>query len=169
MSVSVLLDTSFLISLVSENRPHHTTAMQYYRHLLTNNVPMYFSAIVAAEFGIKQPITDLPLNNFRALDFNVPHGQKAANLWTALGQRDDGDHRAVVRDDVKLLAQTSHEGIDFILTEDASTLHRYCERLRSSGHLQTRAITLKNGFDASALRADGQIDWVSGLAPNPGA
>lgn len=169
MSVSVLLDTSFLISLVSEHRTHHAMATQYYRHLLKNNMPMIFSAIVAAEFGIKQPITELPLSNFRILDFNIPHGQKAANLWNALGQRDAGESRAVVRDDVKLLAQASHEGINFILTEDASTLHKYCERLRSSGHLRTRAITLKNGFDASVLRDDGQIDWVSDSVPDPHA
>ncbi|TAL95796.1 MAG: PIN domain-containing protein, partial [Rhodanobacter sp.] len=162
MSVSVLLDTSFLISLVSEHRTHHATATQYYRHLLKNNVPMYFSAIVAAEFGIKQAITDLPLGNFRILEFNVPHGKEAAKLWNALGQRGAEDNRAVVRDDVKLLAQASHEDIDLILTEDASTLHKYCERLRSSGYLQTRAITLKNGFDASALSEGGQADWVGG-------
>lgn len=167
MSTSALLDTSFLISLVSEHRIHHATATQYYRHLLKNNVPMYFSAIVAAEFGIKQPITELPLGNFRMLDFNVPHGRKAANLWNALGQRDAGDSRAVVRDDVKLLAQASHEGIGVILTEDASTLHKYCERLRSSGHLQTRAIALKNGFDARALSEDGQTDWVDDPATDP--
>lgn len=141
----------------------------YYRHLLKNDVPMYFSAVVAAEFGIRQPITELPLNHFRLLDFNVAHGQIAANFWNALGQRDEGDARAVVRDDVKLLAQASHEGIGVILTEDASTLHKYCERLRSSGHLQTRAITLKNGFDASALSDDGQIDWVDGSAIDPDA
>jgi len=31
-----------------------------------------------------------------------------------------------VRDDVKLIAQASHEAIAFILTEDNSTLYRYC-------------------------------------------
>lgn len=169
MSVSVLLDTSYLISLVNAHRSHHVTAVEYYRHLMKNDVPMYFSAVVAAEFGIRQPITELPLNNFRLLDFNVAHGQIAANFWNVLGQRDEGDARAVVRDDVKLLAQASHEDIGVILTEDASTLHKYCERLRSSGHLQTRAITLENGFDASALSEDGQADWVDSSAIDPDA
>lgn len=167
MSASVLLDTSFLISLVDKNRLHHDIAVQYYQYMLKNNMPMLFSAIAAAEFGIKQPITDLPLNNFRILDFNVPHAQKAANLWNALGQRDAEDKRAVVRDDVKLLAQASHEDIAYILTEDASTLHKYCERLRASGHLQTRAIMLKDGFDTSVVREDGQTDWVSNPAVDP--
>jgi hypothetical protein len=160
MSTSVLLDTSFLISLASDKRPHHPAAVEYYRHMLQNNVPMYFSAIVALEFGIKQDITDLPLGNFRPLNFNIPHGQKAAYLWNRLGSRDVGDPRPVVRDDVKLIAQACHEDIGFILTEDENTLHKYCERLRSAGDTQTRAIKLADGFDASALREDGQVEIV---------
>jgi hypothetical protein len=156
MSVSTLLDTGFLISLVDGRRPHHATAVQYYRHMLQNDVPMYFSAIVAAEFGIKQPITDLPLNNFRILNFNIPHAQKAAGLWNALGSRDTNDARQVVREDVKLIAQATHESIALILTEDANTLFKYCERLRQSAHSQTRAVKLADGFDANALREDGQ-------------
>ena len=117
------------------------------------------------EFGIKQAITDLPLGNFRLLDFNTVHGRQAATLWNALGGRDETDARAVVRDDVKLMAQAAHEDIAFILTEDASTLHKYCERLRAGGHLQTRALMLKDGFDAGVLREDGQTDWVG----NPGS
>jgi hypothetical protein len=88
MSASVLLDTSFLITLVNAERPHHDVAVRYYRHMLQNNVTMCFSAIVASEFGIKQTITDLPLGNFRPLNFNVPHGQKAALVWNLLGSRD---------------------------------------------------------------------------------
>lgn len=160
MSASVLLDTSFLISLVNAQRPNHATAVQYYRHMLQTQMPMYFSAIVAAEFGIKQSIVELPLNNFRTLNFNVPHGHHAARLWNELGQRDAGDARAVVRDDVKLIAQAVHESIGFILTEDASSLYRYCERLRGAGLVQTRAITLAGGFHVQSLRMDGQIDWV---------
>lgn len=162
MTASALLDTSFLITLFNEQRTHHATAVQYYRHLLQHSMPMHFSAIVAAEFGVKQAITDLPLSNFRILNFNVPHGQKAAALWNALGQRDAGDSRAVVRDDVKLMAQASHEGIGFLLTDDASTLHKYCERLRAAGVIQTRAIAMQDGFNANLLREDGQIDWVEG-------
>ena len=160
MSASALLDTGFLISLVNARRAHHATAVEYYCHMLQDDVAMYFSAIVAAEFGIKQPITDLPLNHFRILNFNSSHGQKAAELWNALGSRDADDVRHVVRDDVKLIAQASHENITFILTEDASTLFKYCERLRQGNQSQTRAIKLADGFDVSALREDGQMGLV---------
>jgi len=150
-TTSVLLDTSFLITLIDKNRPHHATAEKYYRYMLQTELPMYFSAIVASEFAVKQSITDLPMKNFRHLHFNIPHGQTAAALWNCLGPRDEGDDRHVVRDDVKLIAQASHENIGFILTEDTSTLHNYCERLRIAGKIETHSITLKGGFDINVF------------------
>lgn len=156
MSSSVLLDTSYLISLVDGNRPNHAIAAKYYRLMLDQNLPMYFSSIVAAEISIKQPISDFPLGNFRTLPFNIPHSVAAGHIWNLLGARDAGDARAVVRDDVKLIAQAARESIPFILTEDGSTLFKYCERLRSSGNLKVRAIKLADGFDANAFRLDGQ-------------
>lgn len=155
MTAAALLDTSFLISLVDARRPNHSTAAQYYRLMLEQQSPMYFSAIVAAEFAIKQPTTDLPLKNFRCIPFNIPHSIEAARLWNLLN-RDSADSRMVVRDDAKLMAQAAHESIQFILTEDASTLYKYCERLRNDGHIKTRAIKLVDGFDSYALREDGQ-------------
>jgi len=156
MTVEVLLDTSYLISLVDATRPHHQTATQYFRQMLDESLPMYFSAVVAAEFGIKQPITDLPLQKFRHLPFNIPHGQRAAQLWNALGPRNDATPRPVARDDIKLIAQACHERIPFLLTEDASSLHRYCDRLRDAGACQVQSIVLAAGYDPGAFRLDGQ-------------
>lgn len=160
VSATILVDTSFLISLVdSKSRPHHSAAVQYYRWALEQRMPMFLSAIVAAEFAIKQPLTDLTLRHFRILPFNIPHAIRAADLWRQL-ERDDGDSRAVVRDDLKLLAQADKESISVILTEDARTLHKYCERLRQQGVLRVRTTLLANGFDSSGLRDDGQRDWI---------
>ncbi len=156
MTASVLLDTSFLISLVDRNRPNHGVATQYYKLLLEQQSPLYFSAIVAAEIAIKQPITDFPLKNFRSIPFNIPHSTEAAHIWNLLGGHDNGDNRSVVKDDVKIMAQALHEEIPFILTEDASTLCKYCERLRISHKLNIRAIKLADGFKSCALRLDGQ-------------
>jgi hypothetical protein len=119
-------------------------------------IPMYFSAIAAAEFAIKQPITDLPLRNFRDLQFNIPHGVKTALLMNALGKRDDNDNRVTVFNDIKLIAQATHEKIPFIITEDASSLFKYCERLRTSKVLEVRAIKLIDGFDPRVLYEDDQ-------------
>lgn len=113
------------------------------------------SVIVAAEFEVKQPVTDLTLKNFRILPFNMPHAVKSAELWRQL-DRDEGDSRAVVRDDVKLLAQADKESIPMVFTEDARTLHKYCERLRDRGVFQIRTVLLAEGFDPGALSGDGQ-------------
>lgn len=40
---SVLLDTSFLISLSDPNRVHHETAKAYYREFIQRGVPMFLS------------------------------------------------------------------------------------------------------------------------------
>ena len=156
MTASVLLDTSFLISLVDQSRPNHGVAVKYYQWLLGQKIPLYFSAIVAAEFGVKQPITDLPLRNFRPLAFGIPHGQVAGALWNDLNPQEPGVPRRVARDDVKLIAQACHDKIPFMLTEDASTLVKYCDRLRRMGRCRVRAITLVDGFNTCAFNEDGQ-------------
>lgn len=163
VSATILVDTSFLISLVDSKRTHHLVAGQYFRLALEQRAPMFLSAIVASEFAIKQPLTDLPLRQFRILPFNIPHAVKAADLWRQF-DRDDGDSRAVVRDDLKLLAQADKESISIVLTEDAKTLHKYCDRLRQQGVLRTRTILLANGFDSSGLREDGQRDWINPMS-----
>ena len=155
MTPRVLIDTSFLITLVDRARPHHMVAVQYYRLALEQQIPIYLSVIAASEFAIKQALTDLPLKQFRVLPFNLPHAIRSAELWRNL-VRDEGDARAVARDDVKLLAQADKESIQTILTEDENTLHKYCARLRNQGLLRVRTILLKDGFDPSGLRDDGQ-------------
>lgn len=156
MSASVLLDTSFLISLVDSNRPHHLVAVRYFRLMLEAQIPMYFSAIAAAEFSIKQPITDLPLQQLRQLPFNITHGKVAGELWNSLWQSEDGQSRHVARDDIKLVAQACHENISFILTEDGATLARYCERASNTGRSRVKAIILSQGFDDCAFEENGQ-------------
>lgn len=161
MKGPVLLDTSFLISLVDKNRKNHDVAAQYYKFLIEQQIPLYFSVIVAAEIAIKQPITDFPLKNFRILPFNITHSIEAARIWNLLGGHDAGDNRAVVRDDVKIIAQAILDNIPFILTEDVSTFYKYCERLRTSHSLNVRAVKLVDGFNFSAFRLDGQNDLES--------
>ena len=146
--ISVLLDTSFLISLADEGRAHHHTAVRYLREALAQGCPLYLSAVVASEFQVKQAVTDLPLRNFQVLPFNIDHAMTAGNL-TRVIQRDSGDDRVAVKDDVKLLAQMVCESITHILTEDASTLAKYLGRLRDQGQTSAQAIVLASGFDAS--------------------
>lgn len=166
MSPSVLVDTSFLISFADGGRKHHAVAMEYYRYLLENGIPIYFSSLVAAEFAVRQPITDLPLRTFRVLPFNLTHAIQAAALdFKQLRQPENA--RAVVKEDIKILAQAAAENISHLLTEDARTLYRYCEQLRADGKLSTKAIKLVDGFDASWFIDGGQKVMTEVLNPDP--
>ena len=145
---SILLDTSFLISLSDPARPHHLAAQAYYRECIQRQVPMWLSTIVVSEFQVKQAINDLPLRNFIVLPFNVDHAM-ACGLLVRAQARDAEDDRVRVKDDFKLVAQCQCEAISDVLTEDATTLVKYVKRLRDAGIVQTRAVLLRDGFDPS--------------------
>jgi predicted nucleic acid-binding protein len=155
---SVLLDTSFLISLSDPARPHHETAKSYYREFIQRGSLMFLSAVVASEFHVKQSINDLELRNFIVLPFNIDHAMACGLLLREL-TRDAGDDRVRVKDDLKLIAQCQCEGITHLATEDTNTLVKYLDRLRASGRAATRALPLVGGFDV-ALFENGQARLI---------
>ena len=145
---SVLLDTSFLISLSDPARKHHAVAQQYYRECITRRVPMFLSTVVVSEYSVKQAINDLPLRNFIVLPFNVDHAM-ACGLLIRAAVLDPSDDRVRVKDDFKLIAQCQCDAVSHVFSEDASTLTKYVERMREAGDLGTRAVLLRDGFDAA--------------------
>lgn len=143
---ALLVDTSFLISLADPARRHHSVALQYFREALQRGAPLYLSVIVASEFQVKQSVTDLPLRNFEVLPFNIDHAMMAGRLMASL-QRDAGDDRVAVKDDVKLIAQAICSSLTHILTEDERTLVKYVRRLNAAGQSSLQPILLADGFD----------------------
>ncbi len=152
---SVLLDTSFLISFSDPGRPHHDTALRYYRECVARQVPLFLSTIAISEFQVRQPINDLPLRNFVVLPFNVDHAMACGLLLRRPMPRDAADDRARVKDDYKLIAQCQCEGISHVLSEDAGTLAKYLLRTNAAAPGGTRCVLLKDGFDLSWFE-DGQ-------------
>ena len=146
---SVLLDTSFLISLSDPVRPHHEAAVAYYRECTRRQVAMYLSTIVISEFQVKQAINDLPLRNFVVLPFNVDHAMRCGLIIRQMPPRDVGDDRVRVKDDFKLLAQCDCESIGHLISEDTGTLAKYVDRARDSGFGTTKVVLLRDGFDAA--------------------
>lgn len=124
---SICVNTSFLISLADQSRPHHATATQYFRYAVENGYTLVLSALVIAEFEVKQRITDLPLLNFQLLPFSARHAIKSAEFHRDLATvpKQDEAARHVVRNDLKILAQSELEGCVVILGEDANTLTRW--------------------------------------------
>ena len=143
---SVLLDTSFLISLSDPARPHHGVATQYYKECIARRVPMLLSTIAISEYQVKQAINDLPLRNFIVLPFNVDHAMACGLLIRAAG-RDPGDDRVRVKDDFKLIGQCQCEGVSHVISEDASTLSKYLDRQRELDGSSARCVLLRDGFE----------------------
>lgn len=93
------------------------------------------------------------------LPYNVDHAMMTGHLMRDL-QRDVGDDRVAVKDDIKLITQAQCESITHVLTEDRSTLAKYLDRLRSQGKCNVRPIVLANGFDAAWLN-NGQSTFLA--------
>ena len=152
----VLLDTSFLITLVNTKRKNHQIAKSYYRHMIQHNIQMCVSAIAISEYAVKDSIATLPAGNLIILPFNALDGIESARLYNEIF-RDDGDNRQAVKDDVKLMGHGAREKIPFMLTDDKNTLWKYCNRLVTKGIITLKTIALVDGFDDCAFDDDAQI------------
>lgn len=151
----VLVDTSFLISLASPPRDRHAVAVEWFRYFVEKAAALELSTLVVAEFEVRQAITDLPLQNFNILPFNISHARKAAQFHRALLNqevaKDADDQRDVVINDLKILGQASAEEINIVLTEDERTLTKYAWRLRDAGLCHVTPLLLKDGFQPGRL------------------
>ncbi len=158
MSDAVVLDTSFLISLADRNRGCHGAAKAYNKYFLDKKIVMLLPTVVAAEFALKQPITDLPLRNFRVLPFNLTEAQRCADLNVTYFRKATGlvGQRDAVKDDFKIIAQTVEQQAGFLITEDEETLAKYYDLLKAEGKLRFAVIPLKQGFDESRANENGQ-------------
>jgi len=163
----VILDTSFLISFVDLTRKHHAVAKQYFAHFIDEGIPMFLSTIVASEFHLKQPITDLPLDDLITLPFNLSDAARSAELDFTLYKGTAGVSRAALKDDFKILGQAKSYQIAYIITEDGSSLYKFCEDLRRRALIPTRAIKLIDGFNKSHFNPSGQQDFETKLGSSP--
>src|ERR1039457_1191876 len=104
--LQVSLDTSFLITFADPGRANHPVAVDYFRHCLTQHIPMWLSAVAAGEFEVKQPVSDLPLQNFRIQPYNLPHAIRAAALFRSLNEGKTAsadDARQIIINDLKII------------------------------------------------------------------
>jgi len=157
--LQVSLDTSFLITFADPDRPNHAVALEYFRHCLTQHIPMWLSTVAAGEFEVKQPVSDLPLQNFRIQPYNLPHAIRAAALLRAVREdtaSSDEDRRPIIINDLKILAQAEEDSIHVILTEDRNTLSRLTDRLRERGQVSVRVLLLAEGFTPGRIATPAQ-------------
>ncbi|MDD5138805.1 MAG: PIN domain-containing protein [Verrucomicrobiales bacterium] len=161
--IQVSLDTSFLISFADPDRSNHAVAVEYFRHCLAQRFPMWISTVAAGEFEVKQPISDLPLQNFRIQPYNLPHAIRAAAMFRSLSEENAAsteDTRRIIINDLKIIAQAEEEQISIILTEDTNTLARIAARLRQRNTCSVHVLLLTDGFSPGKLENPDQGEFT---------
>lgn len=143
---SVLLDTSFLISLVDDTRKCHKQAVNFYKYFLENKIDMYLSTIVCSEFGIKQDITELPIETFRILPFNLPESCNNVGVFDSYFKGTENIDRVSIKDDYKLTCQAIYYNLTYFITED-SPLCGKLQSLLQCGIIKTQSIFSPNGHE----------------------
>ena len=158
--LEVSLDTSFVISFADPSRTHHSVAVDYFRHCVAQRIPMWISTVAAGEFEVKQPISDLPLQNFRIQPYNLPHAIRAAALFREVrGERGAAeDPRPIIINDLKIIAQAVEEKIPLIITEDKNTLTRLVSRLRRKNVISLDVLLFAEGFASRRLETPAQTE-----------
>ena len=108
---SVFLDTSFFIRLFKKDDPNHKQARAYLDRFLQDEISIYTSTIVAAEFGVKSDIDLLPFRVVKMLSFDLEHARIASRLArAAFDSKRKGvvilENRVIIPNDTKLIAQS---------------------------------------------------------------
>ena len=155
MSASVVLDTSYLISLADPARPHHQDAKNYWKHFMEQGVQVFLSTIVVSEFCRKQPIPPEILKSCVVLPFNWDDAIKAAEMDITLFDR-QGEPRPALVDDVKIISQGIVQDAQWLITEDTRSFYRYATDLQQAGKSPCKPIKLEDGFDLSFFDPNGQ-------------
>ncbi len=127
---SVILDTSFMIRLLSESEKLHQNALGYFRYFLEHNIPMYYSTVSIAEYCVKGDFYDLPFQSIRVLPFNIFHAKEAGRFAEALFKAKskgliEVGNRVIIPNDSKIFAQGAVEkDIQYFVTADVKS--KYC-------------------------------------------
>ncbi len=150
MAAGVVLDTSFLITLLDHSRAHYKTADRYWEYFAEQRFPVYLSTIVVSEFCIRQEVPPEILKNCVPLPFNWDDAIKAAKLNFSKTAR-EGESRDALKDDVKIIAQAIVKDAAWIITDD-ELLYKYAHRLATADNVALRPIKLKDGFDLAFFR-----------------
>ena len=143
----VLLDTSFLIRLLSEREPLHNNAISYFQYFLQHEFSLKVSTIAISEYCVKGSIDELPLRNLRILPFNYDHAIVAGIIseivFRLKGTLPMGiSPRTVVPNDSKMFAQADVDiDIDYFVSADTEAKKVY-DLIKSERNLRFQYIDI---------------------------
>lgn len=149
MPLGVIVDTSFLITLVGEARRNHEAAVAYWKQIKETGIPIYLSTIVVSEFEVRQVIDDDIRLACVPVLFTWQHALRAAKfqkLRDREREKAEGDDRTVVSDDIKIIAQAVELNVSYAITDDHNTFAKFTARWREEGRITFQTLILRDGF-----------------------
>ena len=158
----VCLDTSFLITLCSQERLLHSVAEQFFQYWLKNGFPLFLPAVCLAEFLVRDEyVPAYILNKVNVLSFD----SESAVLAGAIQRRRlsvdvQNTPRPALKDDIKIIATAAHNYLLGIVTEDKDSMAPYVRKAAATmpevNGLQV--LVLPKAFDeGSATFSDPQL------------
>lgn len=158
----VMLDTSFLDSLLNRSRNEHGVATKYMEFWYKNKVTVCTSAICLAEFAANADQLHPIFAQIKPLPFNAESALLAGDLFkkykkpvmSTPAHADESGRRDALKDDFKIVAAASNAHANAIAHNDAETMARFlsfAKREFTQCH-NLNAILLKDGFDEIKAR-----------------
>ena len=142
----LLVDTCALIAWADPSSQFHDVTRHYVEQAIRDGVPLYVSALSAAEFSCRQDLNELDLRTFILVSFDTPEAVLSGQMYDAV-TIDDGDSKVLLKVDLMLIAHAEKLRVAGILTSDFRTLAKYCERLRHKGLTSVIPVLTSDPFD----------------------
>ena len=124
----LLLDTSFLINLVSKSAMFHDRAYEFFNSFMKRHCSMAVSTIALSEYAIKDDVTHIPLSMLQIIPFNYGHAVKSGaygNQVVSCRKQELDTSRVIVLNDSKMFAQAEFEGVDYVVSADSKAQKTY--------------------------------------------
>ena len=128
---SVLLDTSFLVRLLSDQDSLHDNAKGYFKYFLEEAFIPKVSTISIAEYCVVGKIDELPLKNLQIVPFNSTQAIRTGEFAKVIFQENKTSSntlrpRAIIPNDSKLFAQADlDQSIRYFVTSDCRSKKTY--------------------------------------------
>lgn len=146
----LLVDTCALIAWSDPNSQFHEVTRSYVEQAIRDEVPLYVSALSAAEFSCRQDLNELDLRTFIVVSFDAPEAVLSGQMYEAITV-DDGDSKVLLKIDLMLIAHAEKLKLAGILTSDSKTLAKYCEKLRQKRLTWVMPVLTSEPFDPARV------------------
>ena len=127
---SVLLDTSFIITLIDSTRANHSKAKEFYKHFIDNDFGIVVSTIVLSELSVKMDLNNLPMKDWQVTVFDAVDARKTGRI-EYIRSTTSGIKRDCIKDDFKIISQALNNNVDYLITDDEQMVDKIIEKYRN--------------------------------------